>query len=199
MTDNQKTQEKSSAPLWAAVITALATIIVALLSFPPLIARLNTIWNPTPTIPVTAALTETLSVAKGISPSETENLADTASTTDTSTIPPPPTFTPIPSTGVMIAQITTNAYEGRAPLRVTFRADSSHVTFPDGSVETCKYAHVCSYTWDVREQNGPIIHGPVTGGSEFSYEFSKRGVFMVVVYVCRGQACGFTSVTVTTR
>ena len=99
----------------------------------------------------------------------------------------------------MIAQINTNAYEGRAPLRVTFRADASYVTFPDGSVETCKYAHVCSYTWDVREQNGPTIHGPVTGGSEFSYEFSRRGVYMVVVYVCRGQACSFTSVTVTTR
>lgn len=199
MTDNQKPQEKSNAPIWAAVITALATIIVAFLSFPPLIARLNTIWNITPTIPVAATPTETPSTSPSILPSETENLAGAASFTDTPVIPPPPTLTPTPSTGVMIAQINTNAYEGRAPLRVTFRADASYVTFPDGSVETCKYAHVCSYTWDVREQNGQTIHGPVTGGSEFSYEFSRRGVYMVVVYVCRGQACSFTSVTVTTR
>lgn len=197
--NENKPQEKSNAPIWAAVITALATIIVAFLSFPPLIARLNTIWNPTPTIPVTIMPTETPSTSLGILPSETENLAGAASFTDTPVIPPPPTLTPIPPTGVMIAQISTNYSEGRAPLRVTFRAESSYVTFSDGSVETCKFANVCSYTWDVRKQEGATIHGPVIGGSEFSYEFAQKGVYMVVVYVCRGQACNFSATTIKTK
>lgn len=189
--------------LVVAFFTLIGGIITAFIASPLLLEYLRQHPLTTPThIPTnigtgTPFLIETIPATTIILPSETPFQSPTIPSTDM--LAPPPTLTPALSTGAMIAQITTNAYEGRAPLRVTFRADSSHVTFPDGSVETCKYAHVCSYTWDVREQNGPIIHGPVTGGSEFSYEFSKRGVFMVVVYVCRGQACGFTSVTVTTR
>lgn len=195
--DKNKRHENPNAVIWAAVITGIVTIIVTILGFPPLVAKLDAVLNPTPTNSATPASTETPSLSHIVSPTETpgQTIATPPANTPTDTVIP----TQPQGNGTMIAQITTNAYEGRAPLRVTFRADSSHVTFPDGSVEACKYEHVCSYTWDVREQNGPIIHGPVTGGSEFSYEFSKRGVFMVVVYVCRGQACGFTSVTVTTK
>ena len=195
--DKNKRRENPNAVIWAAVITGIVTIIVTILGFPPLIAKLDAVWNPTPTISATPASTETPTPSSIVSPTETpgQTIATPPANTPTDTVIP----TQPQGNGTMIAQINTNAYEGRAPLRVTFRADASYVTFPDGSVETCKYAHVCSYTWDVREQNGPTIHGPVTGGSEFSYEFSRRGVYMVVVYVCRGQACSFTSVTVTTR
>jgi hypothetical protein len=99
----------------------------------------------------------------------------------------------------MIAQVNTNYSEGRAPLEVTFRAGNSYVQFPDGTVEACEFAHSCSYTWDVREQNGTVFHGPVTGGKEFSYKFTRKGVFVVVVYVCRAQACNFAAITITIR
>ena len=180
------------------VITAIIAPVALLIA--------NKMINPTPTVTPLPHIVETLTE----SPGEDNPLLTPTTSTDepaatyVATLSPVVTdtsiaFTPTPSTGVMIAQINTNAYEGRAPLRVTFRADASYVTFPDGSVETCKYAHVCSFTWDVREKNGATIHGPELGGSEFSYEFSRRGEFIVVVYVCRGQACSFTSVSITTR
>ena len=115
-------------------------------------------------------------------------------------IPNTPTFTPTstqpPSPSVMTAQIVSNYSEGKIPLAVTFNASSSFVTYPDGSVETCEFANVCTYTWDVREKNGGTIHGPEVGGGKFSYTFTKKGEYTVVVYVCRGQACNFAAASV---
>lgn len=195
--DKNKRRENPNAVIWAAVITGIVTIIVTILGFPPLIAKLDAVWNPTPTISATPVSTETPTPSSIVSPTETPVLTIATPPANTPTEMPIPTQPP--GNGTMIAQITTNAYDGRAPLRATFRAGSSYVTFTDGSVETCEFAHVCSYTWDVREKNGAIIHGPELGGSEFSYEFSRRGEFIVVVYVCRGQACNYTSVSITTR
>lgn len=195
--DKNKRRENPNAVIWAAVITGIVTIIGTILGFQPLIDKIDSLLNPTPTISAMPAPSETPTPSRIDSPTETPVLTIATPAADT------PSETPIPTqpqgNGTMIAQITTNAYDGRAPLRVTFRAGSSYVTFSNGQVETCEYAHVCSYTWDVREKNGKTIHGPVTGGSEFSYEFSKKGEFIVVVYVCRGQACNYTSASITTR
>lgn len=199
MANKKKNPPENTNAIWAAVITGIVTIIVTILGLPPLIEKIDSLLNPTATPASTPPPTETPTSVPAPPFLETATQPAIIAFTDTPAIPAPPTLTPIPANGVMIAQIKSNYLDGKAPFRATFRAGSSYLTFQDGSVQACEFANVCSYTWDVREQNGPTIHGPVTGGSEFSYEFTKKGVFMVVVYVCRGQACNFTSVSVTAR
>lgn len=176
-----------------AIVAPIALLIANKIIDTTQTATPSTYGTGTLTLPPVEGDTPTMETIPVDDPTATSVAAPSLVMTET------PTLTPIPLTGVMIAQIKANYLEGKAPLRATFRAGSSYLSFPDGSTETCEYANVCSYTWDVREKNGATIHGPELGGSEFSYEFSRRGEFIVVVYVCRGQACSFTSVSITTR
>jgi hypothetical protein len=180
-----------------AMLGLIGTLLVALLGMPFIQNwwdnQVNAINTPIPTTEIIQIVpSETLTIVSNFTPSLT--------LTDTPFTPPtlPPTFSPTPAAGVMTAQITYNYSNGKAPLHVTFKAFSSFVTYPDGGVETCEFKNVCAYTWDVRK-DGAVILGPVSGGGEFSYTFSKGGDYTVVVYVCRGEACNFSAASVTVK
>ncbi|GMV33574.1 MAG: hypothetical protein DCC59_00540 [Chloroflexi bacterium] len=198
---NKKKGQKVDPAVMAAIITLIGTLVTLLVTYEPIKNWWNTRLNSTPTLIPTVSATDASLVVPSETPARESNFTPTPGITET--IAPSPaiisTFTDVPDIGVMTAQIASNYYDGRAPFTATFRAGTSFVIYPDGRVETCEFAHVCSYTWDVREKNGSTIYGPEAGGKEFAYNFTKRGEFIVVVYVCRGQACSFTAANVTAR
>lgn len=193
MPKSNQSQEKTNAAIWAAVITGIVSLVVGFLGFPPLVKYLDSRWNPTPTLLVVPSPSETFTVSPDILPSPTA--------TPTFVVPSPvtPTLTQPPDSGTMTVQLIPSYLEGKAPFTPTFRAGTSFVTYSDGKVETCEFANVCSYTWDVREKNGKTIFGPESGSGVFSYTFHKKGDYTVLVYVCRGQACSYTAATVTVK
>lgn len=184
-----------------AIIGLTGTLITVLLGFEPIKHWWENQLNP-PTVPVSTAMPNTETTEPAPKTAEPVAPSSNPPVTDASTITPPAatsTWTLPPASGVMTAQIVYNYGVGNAPLTTTFNASSSSVAHPDGKVETCEFAHVCTYSWDVRNKNGAVIHGPEVGESKFSYTFAKKGEYTVVVYVCRGQACNFASANVTVK
>lgn len=184
--------ERSNAMIWVAVIGGMVSIVLAVLGFPPLINYLNTKWNSIPTLIPTPALSPI--------PSESPTIENLPNLIFTETLTPFLTETPSSvaspnETGVMKAQIVYFYGTGKAPLQGTFKADSSFVSYSDGTSLDCAFKNVCSFTWDVR-LDGKTVYGPIAGESAFSYTFQKRGNYMVVVYVCRGGVCNFSAVNI---
>lgn len=102
------------------------------------------------------------------------------------------------SLATMNAGLVYNYATGKVPLQVTFNAHSSYLSYQDGTIETCDFSNVCSYSWEVRQGSTPI-YGPESGGSVFSYTFGKKGNYTVVVYVCRGAICNFAAASITAK
>ena len=189
--------EKNNASIWVAIITGVVSITLGILGFPPLVTYLNAQWNNTPTPQPTEAIflvpseTPVFSILTIATPQETNIVTPTITTTPTST------FEPI--SGVMNAQISYNYSTGNAPLNVSFNAHASYVSYPDGQKVECQFENVCTYTWDVRTKEGKTISSPTGGPAEFSYTFSKKGEYMVVVYVCRGDVCNFSAANIVVK
>lgn len=186
------TAEKSNATIWVAIITGIVSITLGILGFPPLITYINLQLNntptPQPTQPIHLISSETPTTSVIVTPQETITVAPTPTI--------PPTFTLVPTNGSMNAQISYNYSTGNAPLNVSFNAHSSFINYPDGQKVECQFENVCTYLWDVRTKEGKVISSPTQGPAEFSYTFSKKGEYMVVVYVCRGEVCNFSAATI---
>ena len=91
-----------------------------------------------------------------------------------------------------------NLLEGKAPLVVNFDARASSVHFTDGSVSECGNSQFCSFTFTIIPdgRSADTIH-KIEG--RLSYKFSRKGEYIVAVYVCRGDACDEDSVMITIR
>lgn len=115
------------------------------------------------------------------------------------TFPAPITNTPDSLVAeIMNVQLNFSSSSGKAPLTVNFNAKSSYVSRSDGTILTCAEKNVCSYTWDVRAGN-TSISGPISGDGVFSYTFQKKGGYLVVVYVCRGVVCNFSTASISVK
>jgi len=111
---------------------------------------------------------------------------------------PPPSLTATSVSEVMNVVLTFSASEGKAPFPVNFSAKNSYLNQTDGTTLSCIEKNVCSYSWEVRTGGTPI-YGSTTEGSVFSYKFEKKGEYVVIVFVCRGKACSYSSVSITAR
>lgn len=193
----RKSSSDKNATLWVAVISGIVSITLAIIAFPPLVTYINSKWNatqiPQPTFTPFVSASETPSYVSTNTPEHTLTFTASPIAIDT------PTATSESTGGTMNAQITYNYSAGNAPLHVTFNAHSSYVSYPDGTKEECKFTNVCTYQWDVREKNGSVIFGPVQDKAEFSYTFGKKGEYVVVVYVCRGNTCNYGAANVKVR
>ncbi len=179
----------------AAIITVIGTLLVTLVTYKPIEAWWSSRLNPTPMISIGATFTPITSETP------TKILIDTPTQFFTET--PTPLLTDVSPTqlinlGKMNAQLVYNYATVNAPLSVTFNAHSSYLSYQDGTIETCEFSNVCSYSWDVRQGSTPI-YGPESGGSVFSYTFTKKGDYTVVVYVCRGEICNFAAASITAK
>lgn len=185
-----------------AIISAIATIVAAFLSS-PLIEN----WfanNPTPT--ATVASTETTIFTASVLPSQTPSPITILINTVTSTVAPLPPLintataspSPEPKTNKMDAILVANLLEGKAPLNVNLDARASFVQFTDGSVAECGNSQFCSFTFTIIPVGQPADTIHKLEGS-LSYKFSRKGEYIVAVYVCRGDACDEDSVVVSVR
>lgn len=185
------------------LISAITPIAVALLSFPPLIERLR----PSPTLAPTFTLTSSnIVVAFSTSTpailfTETVSPAPPPSTTTPSlTVTPSETVTlsPQPTQPILIVKLEANKTSGKAPLSVKLDARSSYMTDFEGRMHVCRNGP-CFYTWKVYS-NGQQIGKSVTGsGGTFDYKFTKKGIYTITVWVCRGRDsvdCGGSGIQV---
>jgi hypothetical protein len=176
--------------LFLGFITAIAPIVVAWLGYQA------TLPKPTP-VPV-----HTLAPASSLTPPFTEMPATFAEMPSATF---DPTFTPFPSstntltvTAVptetitlvpqpkLIVLLQANKTSGKAPLAVKLDARESYLTDYDGQRYVCRNG-TCHYTWKVYT-NGQQIGKSATGsGGTFDYRFTKKGIFTVTVWICRGQ------------
>lgn len=190
---SKTTTEKKDTAIAVAIIGLIGTIIVGFMSFSPLVNWLNAKLTPSPT----PSAVGTIPPPVLDTPTEIPTISTILNSTDT-----PITFTNTPATPTLESQnefmtvlLTASANEGRAPLTVNFNARNSFITFSDHSTSTCINQNVCSFGWDVR-LDGITITGMIQGEGVFSYRFEKRGDYLVVVNVCRGDTCNYSAASV---
>ncbi|RIK32287.1 MAG: hypothetical protein DCC56_00325 [Anaerolineae bacterium] len=182
---DKKTGKEWTAPIWAAVITGIVTLLVALLNFPPF----SKLFEPIPT--VTFMPTSTIATDTPISePTSTPTFI----LNPTETLPPTSSVTPIPSSATltptgglstgMQVKITANQLRGHAPLSVTLNAKDSFVRAPDGNIFECRRGG-CSYIWYVYLNGEQFIEPQKTNGT-LELRLEKRGNYFVSVYICHG-------------
>jgi hypothetical protein len=181
------------------IITVIGTLIGGLIAFPPIVNWWNNRLNPTPN-PIFFS-TETFTPSVFETPILTLEFTSTVPSSETIT----PTFTEMPTalknSQIMFAQMTASASEGKVPFTVNFNAKSSYVDVQGGDDLFCTFENVCNYTWSVR-LDGNNVYGPTLGGSAFSYTFSSKGSYIIVVNVCRGKTqeiCNFAFATFTAK
>lgn len=193
---NKKAKNGLDPAVIVAFITVTGTLLVALLNYEPLKIWWNARLNPTPT----SSFIETFTPSPPELP--TEATSSIVPPIFVESVTPFLTDTPVATQpldiGEMIAQLSYNYAIGNTPLTVTFNAQSSYVSYQNGTIDNCEFKNVCSYSWDVRQGSTPI-YGPESGGSVFSYTFGKKGNYTVVVYVCRGAICNFAAASITAK
>lgn len=181
-------------PFWGAVITAVATITVALLSSPVIIKWLDLRHSPSPTAAPSASQAPVIQVTNSVEP--TVSNTQTAEAIPSNTPPPStvsPELTPTLSSlapGMRVI-ITASRTSGKAPLNVNLNAGDSYLLTEDGKVVKCG---ACSYTWSIR-LGANFIYGPEKKDANFSFTFQKKGSYFVIVKVCRNaenEVCGST-------
>lgn len=187
-----------STTITVALFTLIGGIATAILASPFLLEYYRQ-YFPTPTPSLASFITETITTP----PTDIFTLTPGILTpTFTETLPPSPTDLPTaaPQTApeTMTAQLTFSSSAGNAPLMVNFNARNSYVTRANLPTLTCIEKNVCSYTWSVR-LGGTTIYGPSLGDSAFSYTFQKKGEYVVVVYVCRGDTCNFAAASISVK
>lgn len=129
--------------------------------------------------------------------------ATPTATSTPKTSKPVNTASPLPSDGPENAEkmdtiLRASLLEGKAPLKVNFDARASFVQFLDGSVDECGNSQFCSFTFTIipDSQPGETIH---LNEGRLAYTFSRKGEYIVAVYVCRGGACDEDSVMISIR
>ena len=167
-----------------AIISAVTAIIIALLSFPPLIQRLQpepsstlaftSTSSPDPTntpIPVTETSSPT------VSPSSTNTITITVAPLETITLTPAP---------ALIVFIENDRSAGRPPLTVNFDARDSYLIASDGQQYPCRNG-TCNYTWKVVSDGQKLEKSQLNSSGKFQYTFGKRGKYLISVWICRGK------------
>jgi hypothetical protein len=185
-----------------AIITAITTIILALLTFPPIIEFFEKEPTPTivPAIPDATILAATIEPTQSLMDTETSvpapTFTDTPSPTATATNFPTFTHTPTytftstvtATKGLpvgMDVQLITNTTSGKSPLKVNFDARGSFLRDAEGKIFNCS-GGLCDYTWYVY-QGSKLLNKPESShNGTFNYRFGSAGDYRVVVIVCRG-------------
>ena len=167
-----------------AIVGALATIIAALLSFPPFIALFQE--DPTPTATVTSVgITATtalyidtaLPVANSPLPTNNSGLDATPTVTLATETPSLPIG--------MHVRLYADRTSGKAPLTVKLDARDSFLRAEGGEIYGCR-SGACVYTWEVYS-GGQRIGKPVDNSTgTFQYTFGNKGSYFITVWVCRG-------------
>jgi len=176
-----------------ALFTLISACVTAFFASPFLLEIYKATFEdtPTPTLPVETFLPFPTDATPYIEISETDIPTVTAEMTQEISV----TSTP---GAMMIPQLRFSASEGKAPLNVNFNAEGSFVDVKGGADLLCNFQNVCQYTWSVR-LGSTMVYEPAFGGSKFSYTFQKKGEYVVVLTVCRGEFCESTAVVITAR
>jgi len=149
---------------------------------------------PTPTAAVTVTATATFTSYPAATPTNTATSTIFPTLVNTASASP----SPEPETDEMYARLEANLLEGKAPLRVNLDARASFVQFTDGSVAECGNSHFCSFTFTIIPDSRSAETFQKNEG-RLSYTFSRKGEYIVAVYVCRGNACDDDSVAISIR
>ena len=180
-------QKKIDATIIVALIGAITTIIVALISRPPSSPTATPV-SPSPLPPTNTTQPETVTP----SPTFAETLIPTSEPSETFTptitftlIPPTSTLTPIPGlpTGMQVI-VVANPPSGKKPLKVTIDARDSFLRAANGDIFECKHG-ACSYTWYLTIPGGQSVKQPEKDGY-INFTFEKKGNYYINVYVCHG-------------
>lgn len=205
---DQSTKQKVEADLKVAKINMLVAIVTGLLTLAGVIV--TALLAPLAIEIVRHLLTSTSTpvpiATEFVMPPPTEAVIDEPNVfilpTLTLTLPTSrvdvSTVTPQAVTETMTVQLTFSSSAGKAPLMVNFNAKNSYLSRTDGTTLSCIEKNVCSYSWDVR-LGSTSIYGPKLGDSAFSYTFQKKGEYVVVVYVCRGEACNYSAASISVK
>ena len=187
--------KKPNTQIIVALIGAIGLIIAAWLGS-PILERLRPTPAPSPTS--TAVVSESPTLLSATLESETPTLAPVTLESET----PLPTITSSPPQDAADEKMTVmffgNPLDGKAPLRVNFNARESFVTLPDGSTIACGTTRLCHYTFTVLLDGNQIETDANTDGL-YSYNFGKRGQYVVTVTVCRDEVCSGSRVMVNVR
>lgn len=197
-TNGDKTR-KVEPTVWVTVITGIVSIVVALLSFPPIIAyftphptltpsptfTLIPLFSPTPLSSDTLTPFVTDTFAPSASPSLTNTFTPSASPslTNTPTLIIIPTDTP-PSSRILVS-LFADMVTGKSPLAVRFDARSSYLLTPDGTQHPCQTG-ACHYTWKAYLRGQQPGRPDTDSGGTFHHTFNDKGSYIVTVEVCWG-------------
>ena len=183
--------------VWVAIISAIATIAVALIGY-----KANH-PEPTPTPILTSTTIASLtpvftntSIPFTATPSPT--LLSTLTSTITRTAVPSETMTLLPSPKLIVL-LTANKSSGNAPLKVKIDARESYLTAYDGQRFVCRNGP-CNYIWKIYSNGQQIGKSKTDSGGTLDYSFGKRGTYTVSVWICRGQNridCGGSGIQIT--
>jgi len=181
---------------WVGLIPAIATIIGAMLGFPPLIQWLQA--SPTPTFISTSSPTSFITDTPTFLFTDTPTFAVSPSITSTFTIMP----TDIPASATPAAQMEVYLYANkttrRAPLKIKLDARDSYLREPNGEQFPCR-GGACEYAWRVYSNGQQMGKSENNSSGTFEYSFGKNGAYLVTVWVCRGRDkidCGGSGVQI---
>jgi hypothetical protein len=93
--------------------------------------------------------------------------------------------TPMPRP-ILFVVLTATKTSGRATLRVKFDARDTYLTDYDGKRYVCRDG-ACYYSWKVYLDNEQIGRAVNNSGGTFDYSFTRRGIYRVTVWICRGR------------
>ena len=181
--ENEKGKGKGDAAVLVAVVSALATLTVAILGFPPLAEWYRGRLPPTPT----TVASPTPIIATFIPPYQ----VPVPPATET----PSPSRTPVASvvspTQVMWVKVDLDVqprYDGKVPFRVTFNLQSSKFHLANGDDVYCRNVNTCQYSWKIY-RNNVFIQEFNNADGILVYTFTAHGTYIVKVEVCQDTAC----------
>lgn len=171
-------QKKIDATIIVALIGAITTIIVALISRPPSSPTATPV-SPSPLPPTNTTQPET------VTPSPTFTEAFTLTFTPTESLTPTFTFTPNSDLPIgMQVKVTADPSRGRPPLTVRLDARDSYLRAPNGDIFECRNG-ACKYTWYLTVTGGQPEELDSKSGF-IQLTFDRRGTYYINVYVCHG-------------
>ena len=175
-------------PVLIALITAIVSIIVALLGFPPIIRYFTPepTLTPSPTFTPTSTFSPTPLSSDTLTPFATNIFAPSASLSLTDTPSPIIIPTDTPSSSRISVSLVADSVSGKSPLSVKFDARSSYLLTPDGERHPCQTG-ACHYTWKVYFQGQQLGRPDTDSGGSFRYTFKDKGMYIVAVQICWGK------------
>jgi hypothetical protein len=191
-TRKSKTNENKKSSLepsvLTALITAIVTITVALLGFPPIIRFFapEPTLTPSPTFTVISIFSPTHLSSDTLTPSATNTFAPSAHPSLTDTPTPIIIPTDIPPSSRILVSLFPDSVSGKSPLTVKVDARSSYLLTPDGERHPCQTG-ACHYTWKVYFKGQQLGRADADSGGSIRYTFSDKGRYIVTVQVCWGK------------